>query len=116
MLAHALTRDMLRTKRNTCESSSTGAQSQHVSFEHRARQYIYADLPDEDSARPSKAPRVRRSNRFTSFINRQTESHFAVAAKNVKQHFHANFFASDFLLKVRAASLLRCVARGNVLR
>jgi hypothetical protein len=40
---------------NHRESSDTGAQHKHAYFEQRARQFVYADLPDEDSAgRPKR--------------------------------------------------------------
>jgi hypothetical protein len=88
-------------ERIACESSDTGAQHKHAYFEQRARQLVYADLPDEDSAsRPKRREFGAQIDSHQASTN-QTETHFAFAAKNVKQHFAIEKSSAVFLLQVR---------------
>jgi hypothetical protein len=88
----------------TCMNRSAPARNASTFLSSTAPAGLLCRPAGRGFRRPSKAPRVRRSNRFTLFISHQTESHFAVAAKNVKQHFHLKILRAVSLLKVLAAS------------
>jgi hypothetical protein len=92
----------------------TGAQRETLKFR--------ATRPPDCICRPAgrgfrkavNASRTQCTVRFATFANRQTETHFAVTAKNVKQHFNAFFFTRDFHLKLRSACELRTASMGQL--
>jgi hypothetical protein len=97
-----------------CGSISHGAQRETLIFRATRPPVCICRPAGRGFRKAVNASRTQCTVRFATFANRQTETHFAVTAKNVKQHFNAFFFTRDFHLKLRRACELRTASTGQL--